>query len=122
MDNSHTGLDNEAELVGASPEAEATAIRIVSNLPAALQRGTPDALQAKPSGGVDDDARGWDDGSEEWDEDDDEDIDVDELEEDMAELAEDLDHAAWDDMPVLAGFPENLHGSPRPALHPERCT
>ena len=66
------------------------AVRIVSNLSAAL-RDTPERFQ---------DA--WDDDAEEED-DDDEDIDIDELEEDMAELEAELDQDEWDEHDYVPG-------------------
>ncbi len=69
------------------------AVRIVSNLPAAL-RDTPERSQ--------DAWAAWEDDAEEED-DDDEDIDIDELEEDMAELEAELDQDEWDEHDYVPG-------------------
>lgn len=106
MDPSDEGTTDEPASM--SSDAEAAAIRIVSNLPAAL-RGTPDEVQANPSGSVDAEARFWEDESDE-DCDEDEDIDIGELAEDMAVLEEELEHGAWEG-PAPAGFPDYLHGA-----------
>lgn len=105
MDPSDEGMADEP--ASTSSDAEAAAIRIVSNLPAAL-RGSPDELQANPSGGVNVEAGLSEDGSDEdCDEDD---IDIDELAEDMAVLEEELEHGAWE-YPSPSGFPDYLHGA-----------
>ena len=105
MDLSGAGMAEEP--ASTSSDAEAAAIRIVSNLPAAL-RGSPDELQANPSGGIDVEAGFSEDESDE-DCDEDEDIGIGGLAEDMAVLEEELEHGAWDG-PAPAGFPDYLHG------------
>ena len=73
------------------------AVRIVSNLPAAL-RDTPERSQ--------DAWTEWEDDADEDDDDDDdddEDIDIDELEEDMAELEAELDQDEWDEHDYVPG-------------------
>jgi len=77
------------------------AVRIVSNLPAAL-RDTPERSQ--------DAWAAWEDDAEEED-DDDEDIDIDELEEDMAELEAELDQDEWDEHDYVPGqVPHEIAG------------
>ncbi|DBA91082.1 TPA: hypothetical protein ACH3X1_016047 [Trebouxia sp. C0004] len=79
------------------------AVRIVSNLPAAL-RDTPERCQ--------DACAAWeDDAEEDGDDDDDDDIDLDELEEDMAELEAELDEDEWDEHGYVPGqAPHQLAG------------
>jgi hypothetical protein len=78
------------------------AVRIVSNLPAAL-RDTPERCH--------DAWAAWEDDEEE-DDDDDEDIDIDELEEDMAELEAELDQDEWDEHDYVPGqAPHELTGN-----------
>lgn len=98
MDSS--GTANEVNVPSVSSDAETTAVRIVSNLPRG-QHGTPNGVQAEPSGAVDDEVG---DSS-----DDDEDLDMDQLEEDWAEWEEELDQGAWDDVHGAALIYSKLH-------------
>ncbi len=92
-----TNQEARVDMVEDAAEAEtpsspaADAVRIVSNLPAAL-RDTAEGHELAHSGGHPGNLE-----QIQWsDEDDDEDIDLDELEEDMAELEEALDQNDWD--------------------------
>ena len=86
MDQSDKVLTDEADLAPVSSDAEATAVRIVSNLPEG-RLGSPNGVQAERSGAL---LGGLHDGDRH--------SDMSQLEEDLAELEEELDLGAWDHM------------------------
>ena len=106
MDAADASVSDEAKAACGSPDAEAAATRIVSNLPASALRESS-ALRANQCDS-DDQSGSWGDDVDE-DDDEDEDIDIDELAEDMAVLEEELEQGAWDPIPP-AGFPDYIHG------------
>ena len=91
-------LAPEEATASSSPVEHAEqAVRIVSNLPAAL-RDVPERSQ--------DAWAEWDDNEDldaDEDDDGDEDIDINELEEDMAELEAELDQDEWDEHDYVPG-------------------